>query len=54
MHDEIIIQKNKMKIIVARYTENMEWTKQFNNVLIYNKGVTLTGGNYDEIMMKLC
>ena len=26
------------KIIVARYNENIEWTKNFNNVIIYNKG----------------
>jgi hypothetical protein len=27
-----------MLIIVSRYNENIEWTKQFNNVLIINKG----------------
>jgi hypothetical protein len=27
-----------MKIIVARYSENMEWTIPFENVIIYNKG----------------
>jgi len=27
-----------MLIIVSRYNENIEWTKQFPNVLIYNKG----------------
>jgi len=25
-------------IIVSRYNENIEWTKQFKNVIIYNKG----------------
>jgi hypothetical protein len=25
-------------IVVARYHENIEWTKQFSNVVIYNKG----------------
>ena len=25
-------------IIVSRYQENVEWTKEFPNVLIYNKG----------------
>jgi hypothetical protein len=25
-------------IVVARYKENVEWTKQFPNVIIYNKG----------------
>ena len=32
---------DRVKIIVARYNENVEWTKQFNNVLIYNKGELL-------------
>jgi hypothetical protein len=30
-----------MIIVVARYNENIEWTKQFSNVLIYNKGEKL-------------
>jgi hypothetical protein len=30
-----------MKIIIARYNENIDWTKQFDNVIIYNKGETL-------------
>jgi hypothetical protein len=30
-----------MKIIVARYNENIDWTKQFSNVIIYNKGLPL-------------
>jgi len=29
------------KIIVARYNENLEWTKPFSNVIIYNKGEKL-------------
>jgi len=28
-------------IVVARYNENIEWTKQFSNVIIYNKGKPL-------------
>ena len=28
----------KINIVVARYNENIEWTKQFPNVIIYNKG----------------
>jgi len=28
-------------IVVARYNENIEWTKQFSNVFIYNKGEPL-------------
>jgi len=29
---------NKVLIVVARYNEDIAWTKQFSNVLIYNKG----------------
>ena len=34
-----------IKIVVARYNENIEWTKQFKNVIIYNKGTPLNGYN---------
>jgi hypothetical protein len=37
-------------IIVARYNENIEWTKQFQNVIIYNKGDKLEDG-YNEIIL---
>jgi hypothetical protein len=30
-----------MKIIIARYNENIDWSKQFDNVIIYNKGHVL-------------
>jgi len=40
-----------MKIIVARYNENIEWTKQFQNVIIYNKGTKLEEDGYNEIML---
>ncbi len=36
-------------IVVARYNENVEWTKQFTNVIIYNKGNLDT--NYNEICL---
>jgi len=39
------------RIIVARYNENVEWTKQFPNVIIYNKGDKLDDG-YDEIFFR--
>jgi hypothetical protein len=39
-----------MIIVVARYNENIEWTKQFTNVIIYNKGDKL-GEEYNEIML---
>ena len=37
-------------IIVSRYNENIEWTKQFANVIIYNKGNKLDNG-YNEILL---
>jgi hypothetical protein len=39
-----------MRIVVARYNENVEWTLQFPNVTIYNKGEPL-GGDYTEISL---
>ena len=35
-------------IVVARYNENIEWTKQFSNVIIYNKGLPLEN-SYKQI-----
>ena len=29
-------------IVVARYNEELEWTKLLSNVIIYNKGTPLT------------
>jgi hypothetical protein len=40
-----------MIIVVARYNENVEWTKQFPNVIIYNKGNKLNEG-YNEILLE--
>lgn len=37
----IIYHYNIVIIVVARYNENIEWTKQFPNVIIYNKGQKL-------------
>lgn len=37
-------------IIVARYNENIEWTRYFKNVIIYNKGLKL-GNGYNEIFL---
>jgi hypothetical protein len=36
-----------MEIVVARYKENIAWTKQLENVIIYNKGEPLND-NYNE------
>ena len=40
-----------VSIVVARYNEDVEWSKQFKNVTIYNKGVELDG-SYNEIMLE--
>jgi hypothetical protein len=37
-------------ILVARYNEDVEWTKQFPNVTIYNKGNKLVDG-FNEILL---
>ena len=38
-------------IVVARYDECVEWTKQFPNVIIYNKGKNLDN-DYNEVDYK--
>ena len=40
-------------IVVARHSEDIGWTSQLENVIIYNKGVPLPGGggNYNEILL---
>lgn len=39
-------------IIVARYNENIEWTKEFPHVIIYNKGMQLNDDDgYNEILL---
>jgi hypothetical protein len=37
-------------IVVARYNENLEWTKQFSNVIVYNKGSSLTN-DFNQILL---
>ncbi len=39
-----------MKIVIARYNENVNWTKQFQNVIIYNKGNRLDN-TYNQIYL---
>lgn len=41
----------KYSIIVARYNEDLEWTKKFSNVIIYNKGNPLSN-DYKQIFLK--
>jgi len=38
-------------IVVSRYNENIDWTKQFLNVIIYNKGSSLNNHKYNEIII---
>ena len=40
-----------MNIIVSRYKENIEWTKELDNVIIYNKGDNLDE-SYNVIHLK--
>jgi hypothetical protein len=40
-----------ISIIVARYNEDVSWTKQFPNVVIFNKGQPL-GSEYNEIFLQ--
>lgn len=37
-------------IVVASYNEDIEWTKQFSNVIIYNKGTPLTN-DFNQILL---
>jgi hypothetical protein len=37
-------------IVVARYNENVEWSKNFSNVIVYNKGDKLNSG-YNEVLL---
>lgn len=39
-----------INIIVARYNEDVNWSKQFPNVIIYNKGVELND-DYNEVFL---
>lgn len=39
-----------ISIVVSRYNENIDWTKQFKNVVIYNKGQKLNIPN--EILLE--
>jgi len=46
---ELMKEKNNdIGIVVARYKEDVSWTKQFDNVFIYNKGDELEG--YDNVI----
>jgi len=39
-----------MIVVVARYNEDVGWTSQFQNVIIYNKGAPLDG-SFNEIRL---
>ena len=44
-----------MKIVAARYNEDVSWSEKFPNVIIYNKGTALEkrsdGNNYNEVFL---
>jgi hypothetical protein len=40
-----------MNIIVSRYNEDVSWTKEYNNIILYNKGEKLSN-NYDVILLE--
>ena len=42
----------KFCIVVARYNENVEWTKQFLNIIVYNKGISLSD-DFNQILLCL-
>jgi len=37
-------------IVVARYNEDLEWTKNFLNIIVYNKGNSLTD-DFNQILL---
>jgi hypothetical protein len=39
-----------VKIVVARYHENVEWTKQLSNVVICNKGADNLGESFTNVI----
>ena len=41
-----------MKIVVSRYNEDLQWTKQFSGVIIYNKGEDNIGVEYNVVKLK--
>jgi hypothetical protein len=41
----------KIKIVVARYNENIDWTKKFDNLIIYNKG-NILANNFNCINLQ--
>lgn len=41
-----------ISIVVARYNEDIAWTKPFPNVVVYNKGKKLPEGEYNEICLE--
>ena len=43
-----LLKNNDVLIVVARYNEDVSWTRQFHNVIIYNKGNELVG--YDNVI----
>ena len=40
-----------IRIVIARYNENIEWSNEFNNIIIYNKGEKLKKNYNKEIIL---
>ena len=43
-----------LSIVVARYNEDLEWTTQFSNVIIYNKGTQLSDDFNQTCLNNVC
>lgn len=51
MNEKFSGKQHTITIVVSRYNEDVSWTKQFNNVIIYNKGEKLNDDTYNEILL---
>ncbi len=43
--DKLNTEKKKIKMVIARYKENIDWAKKYDNVIIYNKGEKMEAYN---------
>lgn len=48
--EKTVSNTKRCDIIVARFNEDVEWTKQFSNVIIYNKGNNLTD-DFNQVLL---
>ena len=47
---KVLLHSQVMNIVIARYQEDVSWSKEFSNVIIYNKGEPLDQ-YYNEIKL---